>query len=133
MTPRERLVHIEARPRRCKIDIDRSFSSNATLPHRQFQYHVNSSVRPKRDMASSKFVEILDNSDAPYSHENVSLEDVLKETRARSESASSESSTRLKSSSRERSPETSQNANNLNHGSTLKTRLRGLSVRKPKS
>ena len=84
-------------------------------------------------MASSKFVEILDNSDAPYSHENVSLEDVLKETRARSESASSESSARLESSSRERSPATSQNANNLNHGSTLKTRLRGLSVRKPKS
>lgn len=83
----------------------------------------------------SKFVEILDTSDAPYSHENVSLDDVLRETRARSASSSSESGGSNSgpsptSSSPERSPT---RTSTINHVSAVKTRLRGLSMKKPKS
>jgi hypothetical protein len=54
-------------------------------------------------MASSKFVEILDTRDLPYSRENVSLEDVLAETRLRSQSNGSIDSN---SSSKSTSPTT---------------------------
>lgn len=90
-------------------------------------------------MSSSKFVEILDTSDAPYSHENVSLDDVLKETRARSASSSSESnasngqSSSTSSSSPERSPTRTATTTTNGHVSAVKTRLRGLSLKKPKS
>lgn len=82
-------------------------------------------------MSSSKFVEILDTTDTPYSHANVSLDDVLNETRARSASSSSESGSSTNTSasqSRERSPTTT-----TNHVTNVKTRLRGLSLKKPKT
>lgn len=87
-------------------------------------------------MTESKFVEILDVTDVPYSHANVSLDDVLAETRARSSSASSTGSTSTasnassecvasrKSTSSEREP----------HATIpVKMRLRALSLRRPKS
>lgn len=83
-------------------------------------------------MAASKFVEILDTSDAPYSHENVSLDDVLDETRARSESSSGESRS-SGSTSPERSTATTTTMKSHNPASTVKTRLRGFSMKKPKS
>jgi len=78
------------------------------------------------DNTMSKFVEILDVADAPYSHENVTLEDTLAENRRRSESSSSASSSSDKSLSRERSPTTSP-------ASPVRTRLRAFSLRKPKT
>ena len=73
------------------------------------------------DMAPSKFVEILDTSDTPYSHADVSLDDVLKETRHRSSSANGSSD---KSLSRDSSPITRE---------PVKTRLRGFSLKKSKT
>lgn len=67
-------------------------------------------------MQGSKFVEIFDSHETPYSHKNVSLEDVLEETRARSASSSSASSSPSSSPTRE--------------PSNSKTRRRGLSMAK---
>lgn len=75
-------------------------------------------------MASSKFVEILDTSDVPYSHENVSLDDVLGDTRHRSASSGSNRASSEKSPSRDQSPTTT---------SLPKTRLRGFSLKKTKT
>lgn len=69
---------------------------------------------------SSKFVEILDTSNAPYSQDNVSLDDVLEATRERSESPTGSSTTDAKRASYE-SPTTTQ---------PPKTRLRGFSLMK---
>ncbi|KAI5362659.1 hypothetical protein Slin15195_G100370 [Septoria linicola] len=77
-------------------------------------------------MAGSKFVEILDTTSTPYSRDNVSLEDVLAETRERSESQGS-----LTSTSSEKSGSTSPTTSSYNIIPTepLKTRLRGFSIR----
>lgn len=77
-------------------------------------------------MTSSKFVEILDTSDTPRSHDNVNLDDVIAETRRRSSSLSSERSSSDSSPSRDRSPI-------LPAPQPVKTRLRGLSIRRPKT
>lgn len=80
-------------------------------------------------MAPSKFVEILDTTNTPYSQANVSLEDVLGDARHRTSSTdSSSSASSEKSTSRETSPANSATATT----STVKTRLRGLSIRKLK-
>lgn len=73
---------------------------------------------------TSKFVEILDTANLPYSHDNVSLDDVLDDVRHRTSSTGSISSN-------ETSPtrETNQ-ARPDNHNSTQsKTRLRGFSLK----
>lgn len=77
-------------------------------------------------MTSSKFVEILDSSNTPTAHANVSLEDILAETRQRSESSSSASTSGSMSSAKSPvpSPVLTQPA---------KTRLRAFSLRKSKS
>ena len=75
-------------------------------------------------MASSKFVEILDTNDLPYSHDNVSLDDVLGDSRHRSSSTTSSSSSSEKSPTREQSSTTSQ---------PTKTRLRGFSLKRSKT
>jgi len=113
-------VDFVARRRKCR------FISIASRPA--------TSHHTKNNMTSSKFVEILDTTDAPYSHDNVSLQDVLAETRERSASASSASSASSNnnsasdlSSSRERSPP------RPNNNQPVKTRLRGFSLRKNKT
>lgn len=74
----------------------------------------------------SKFVEILDNEPTPYSHDNVSLEAVLAETRERSASTSSTQSTdSLSSEDRSTSPASPSPA-----VSQVKMRLRALSLRR---
>jgi hypothetical protein len=70
-------------------------------------------------LCGSKFVEILDNDATPYSRDNVSLEDVLAETRQRSESQGSISSLS------EKSPPPSPSSYSI----PLKMRLRQMSVR----
>lgn len=70
-------------------------------------------------MPISKFVEILDSADAPYSHENVSLEDVLEDKRHRSPSSGSTSSASSTSSANERPK--------------IKSRVRSFSTKKSKS
>lgn len=84
-------------------------------------------------MAASKFVEILDTSDTPYSRANVSLDDVLAETRNRSQSQTSltSSSTSSKSSSPTTSTPTS--AFYTQPTQQIKTRLRGFSMKKSKT
>lgn len=79
-------------------------------------------------MSSSKFVEILDTDDAPYSHKNISLEDVLNETRDRSASASSNSSGHSS-----RSPKRTATTTTTDHVAAVKTRLRGFSLKKSKT
>ena len=76
---------------------------------------------------ASKFVEIMDTADQPYSHDNVSLEDILEDTRHRSQSTGESSSPRSSTSispTRERSA-------TINY--PTKPRLRGLTLKKPKS
>jgi hypothetical protein len=73
-------------------------------------------------MTASKFVEILDLSDLPYSQNNVSLEDSLQDTRNRSGSQTSLPSPTERSSS---SSQTSQP-----FAQPSKNRLRGFSMKK---
>lgn len=84
-------------------------------------------------MASSKFVEILDTSDAPYSRANVSLDDVLAETRQRSQSQTSLTS----SSASDKSTSPTRSSPNSSFSSQptqqIKTRLRGFSMKKIKT
>jgi len=75
-------------------------------------------------MTSSKFVEILDTCETPYSHDNVSLEDILAETRERSASASSASSA---------SSDKSSDTPTSSITQPVKTRRRGFSLRKAKT
>ncbi|WPB03294.1 uncharacterized protein RHO25_007931 [Cercospora beticola] len=58
-------------------------------------------------MAGSKFTEILDTNTTPYSADNVNLDDVLAETRQRSESRGSITSSSSDKSSSGSSPTTS--------------------------
>ncbi|KXL45166.1 hypothetical protein M433DRAFT_130219 [Acidomyces richmondensis BFW] len=90
------------------------------------EFHLDNHLRTRFARRMSKFVEILDVADAPYSHENVTLEDTLAENRRRSESSSSASSSSDKSSAREQSPTTPPH-------SPVKTRLRAFSLRKAKT
>jgi hypothetical protein len=80
-------------------------------------------------MASSKFVEILDTNDAPYSRENVSLEDVLGDERHRKRTSSTDSSS-TNSPTSEQSPirDTTQSTT-----ANVKSRIRGFSLMKGKS
>ncbi|KAM3424618.1 hypothetical protein BST61_g6608 [Cercospora zeina] len=55
-------------------------------------------------MAASKFTEILDTNATPYSRDNVTLDDVLAETRQRSESRGSMASSSSDKSSSGASP-----------------------------
>ncbi|KAF2164853.1 hypothetical protein M409DRAFT_56223 [Zasmidium cellare ATCC 36951] len=84
-------------------------------------------------MASSKFVEILDTSDTPYSRANVSLDDVLAETRNRSQSQTSLTSS--SASDKSSSPTTSSPTSTFYGQPTqqIKTRLRGFSMKKNKT
>ncbi|KAH9834374.1 hypothetical protein Tdes44962_MAKER02031 [Teratosphaeria destructans] len=82
-------------------------------------------------MTSSKFVEILDQTSVPYSHENVSLEDTLAETRRRSQSTSSISSLSDKSTST--SPARSPTSSPTSSLAPVKTRLRAFSLKKLKT
>lgn len=76
-------------------------------------------------MATSKFVEILDTTNAPYSHENVSLDDVLEDVRHRSPSTDSNvSPSTEKAPSRDQSPTIA---------APTKSRLRGFSLMKGKT
>ncbi|KAF2719111.1 hypothetical protein K431DRAFT_305412 [Polychaeton citri CBS 116435] len=78
-------------------------------------------------MSGSKFVEILDAEAVPYNHGNVSLDDVLAETRQRSASSSSTSSTNGASSpTSSRSPERSSSSSPI---APFKSRMRGLSLK----
>ena len=88
--------------------------------------HLPNNFRPRTtiSMSSSKFVELLDTNVTPYSQDNVSLDDVLAETRRRSASGSSSSS------SSEKSPTRSPTSPNSH---AVKTRLRGFSLRKSKT
>lgn len=79
-------------------------------------------------MAPSKFVEILDTIETPYSQANVSLEDVLAETRQRSDSSTSNRDSTDKSPSRERGSSATSAAQ-----PQIKTRLRGFSIKKAKT
>ncbi|KAK4494101.1 hypothetical protein PRZ48_014399 [Zasmidium cellare] len=84
-------------------------------------------------MASSKFVEILDTSDTPYSRANVSLDDVLAETRNRSQSQTSLNSSNASDKS---SSPTATSPTSTFYGQPtqqIKTRLRGFSMRKNKT
>lgn len=76
-------------------------------------------------MASSKFVEILDTRDLPYSRENVSLEDVLAAHRSRTGSQDSLNTTASSKSSSPTSP--TYHSAPMN---PLKTGLRRLSIMK---
>ncbi|GIZ41783.1 hypothetical protein CKM354_000507700 [Cercospora kikuchii] len=58
-------------------------------------------------MAGSKFTEILDTNTTPFSRDNVNLDDVLAETRQRSESRGSITSSSSDKSSSGSSPTTS--------------------------
>ncbi|KAF2216935.1 hypothetical protein CERZMDRAFT_93003 [Cercospora zeae-maydis SCOH1-5] len=62
---------------------------------------------PPIAMAGSKFTEILDTNAAPYSRDNVTLDDVLAETRQRSESRGSIASSSSDKSSSGSSPTSS--------------------------
>ncbi|KAF7197270.1 hypothetical protein HII31_01381 [Pseudocercospora fuligena] len=75
---------------------------------------------------ASKFVEILDTDNTPYSRSNVSLADVLAETRQRSESQGSLTSMSDKSSS----PSSSVFNQPIQPVNAIKTRLRGFSLKK---
>jgi hypothetical protein len=84
-------------------------------------------------MASSKFVEILDTANAPYSHANVSLDDVLDDARHRSSSTDSTNSpSSEKSPIRDRS-QTTTSSTTPSTTSNAKSRLRGFSLIKGKS
>lgn len=74
------------------------------------------------NMVTSKFIEILDGSDAPFSHENVSLEHVLDDSRHRSASASSVSSTSSTGSARSADTTSTKQQNRLS--------MRSLTIRK---
>jgi hypothetical protein len=74
-------------------------------------------------MASSKFIEIMDVNDLPYSRENVSLEDVLAETRRRSQSTDSTNSS-------DSSKSTSPTSPIFSPPKSVKTGLRRLSIMK---
>ncbi|KAL1588173.1 hypothetical protein WHR41_03141 [Cladosporium halotolerans] len=81
-------------------------------------------------MSSSKFVEILDTCDTPYSNANVSLEATIDETRRRSASSgsiSTASDSSQSSSGRPSSPSSQTTA------TPVKTRLRAFSLRKNKA
>ena len=97
---------------------------------RRSSVHQSKRLQHSTTMTSSKFVEILDVCDTPFSNDNVSLDDVLAETRRRSTSASSassaSSSSSEKSSSRDRSPTSSVTV-------PVKPRLRALSIKRPKT
>jgi hypothetical protein len=73
-------------------------------------------------MTASKFIEILDLSDLPYSQKNVSLEDSLQDTRHRSGSQSSMASPTEQSSP---SSQVTQP-----YAQPSKNRLRGFSLKK---
>jgi hypothetical protein len=79
-------------------------------------------------MASSKFVEILDTNDAPYSRENVSLEDVLGDERHGNRTSSTDSS-----SSNSPTSEQSPTRDNTSTTANVKSRIRGFSLMKGKS
>ncbi|KAK4618304.1 hypothetical protein CLAFUW4_12030 [Fulvia fulva] len=86
-------------------------------------------------MTSSKFVEILDTSNAPYSQANVSLDDVLAETRRRSQSETSLNSSGASdrsTSPTSPSPSPSSSFYGQQPAQPVKTRLRGFSIRKNK-
>jgi hypothetical protein len=79
-----------------------------------------------RIMATSKFVEILDTNNLPYSHDNVSLDDVLEDARHRSSSSGSISPAGEISPMRE----AKQGSQESNTTTKPQTRLRGFSMRK---
>ncbi|KAL9529221.1 hypothetical protein SMMN14_07128 [Sphaerulina musiva] len=78
-------------------------------------------------MAASKFVEILDTKTTPYSRDNVSLDDVLAETRERSESQGSIASSTTEKSESASSPTSS------TISEPIKARLRAFSIRNKRS
>lgn len=93
--------------------------------------YQNPSTRPNKQititiMAGSKFVEILDTSATPYSQANVDLQATIDESRRRSASSGSISSSNesVQSPTSPTSPTT--------NAQPMKMRLRALSLRRPK-
>ena len=82
-------------------------------------------------MTSSKFVEILDNTETPYSRANVSLDDVLNDqTRHRSQSQASIGNNSERSSSPTSTTSSSSNNFATQPIQQIKTRVRGFSLMK---
>lgn len=93
------------------------YQNPSTLPNKQITITI---------MAGSKFVEILDTSATPYSQANVDLQATIDESRRRSASSGSISSSNesVQSPTSPTSPTT--------NAQPMKMRLRALSLRRPK-